>query len=164
MGVREVDGWLPTYLRDHYAGAVSGTRLFGRVADGHSEEWVRVEVTRLRDEVSQDRTALQSCMAALEVRQESVTMLVGIVGEYVGRLKPNGSLLRRSAGSDVLELEALSAAVQAKSRVWESLLVLARHDDRLDADQLQALLDRAHAQRDRLIDLHSRLLDTLIAG
>lgn len=158
-----MSGWLPSYLRDHYAGAVSGTRLFGRVADGHSEEWVRVEVARLRDEVSQDKSELQSLMMVLGVRQESVTMLVGIVGEYVGRLKPNGSLLRRSAGSDVFELEALSAAVQAKSRVWETLLALARHDDRLDADKLQALLDRAHAQRDRLNELHSQLLDRIIS-
>lgn len=164
MSAEDESDWLPFYLRDHYAGASAGVQLFDRVASGHSDEAIRAEVARIRDEVSEDRSSLGSMMGALGVRQLSLTMLVGILGEYVGRLKPNGSLLQRSSGSDVFELEALSSAVQAKSRVWETLLTLAEHDTRLDTDRLQELLDRAEDQRERLSEMHAQFLDRLIGA
>ena len=164
MSASDESDWLPFYLRDHYAGASAGVQLFDRVAGGHSDASIRAEVAQIRTEVSDDKTALGSMMGALGIRQLSLTMLVGMLGEYAGRLKPNGSLLQRSSGSDVFELEALSSAVQAKSRVWETLLTLAEHDARLDAARLQELLDRAHGQLERLGDMHARFLDHLIAG
>ena len=164
MSASDESDWLPFYLRDHYAGASAGVQLFDRVAGGHSDESIRARVAQIRTEVSDDKTALGSMMSALGIRQLSLTMLVGILGEYAGRLKPNGSLLQRSSGSDVFELEALGSAVQAKSRVWETLLVLAEHDDRLDAGRLQVLLDRAHSQLERLNDMHAEFLHRLIGG
>lgn len=155
--------WLTPYLRDHYAGASAGVQLFDRVASGHSDPEVRSAVAGLREDVARDKKALGSMMTAVGVPQLSVTMLLGMVGEYVGRLKPNGSLLQRSPGSDVLELEAMGAAVQGKSRVWETLLVLAQDDERLDAERLQGLLDRAHGQREQLIELHRSFLERLTA-
>ncbi|NYJ75670.1 hypothetical protein [Allobranchiibius huperziae] len=162
MSASDESDWLPFYLRDHFAGATAGVQLFDRVANGHSDETVREEVAQLRVEVGEDRSALGSMMTALRIRQLSLTMLVGMLGEYAGRLKPNGALLQRSSGSDVFELETLSSAVQAKSRVWETLLVLAEHDSRLDPERLQQLLDRAEDQRQRLGDLHARFLQQLI--
>lgn len=126
--------WLPFYLRDHMAGARTGVNLFDRVAHGHSNPQVRTQIAALGEEVEQDCQALQVIMSDLGVRRVSVTMFSGMLGEMVGRLKPNGALIKRSAGADVLELEALVAAVQAKARLWETLLALTETNTQLDVE------------------------------
>ncbi len=164
MSDESVD-WLPTYLRDHYAGATGGLQFFGRVASGHSDAGVRDEVARMRGEVADDRDQLAAVMDTLGIRQASVTMVAATLGEYAGRLKPNGSLLKRSPGTDVIEVEALSIAVQGRTRVWQTLIQLAENGDtRLDASRMQPLLDRAHEHRDTLNQLHERVLRTLSTG
>lgn len=82
----------------------------------------------------------------------------------VGRLKPNGALNKRSAGADVLELEALVAAVQAKARLWETLLTLTETNAQLDVEQLRHLQDRAAGQRDKIIELHARVVRDHLIG
>lgn len=153
--------WLPYYLRDHLAGATAGVNLFDRVAGGHSDSQVRAKVAGLRTQVQQDRDTLAGMMVDLGIRQPSLTMLTGVVGELLGRLKPNGHLTTRSPGADVLELEALTAAVQGKAGLWGTLLATAERDPRLDTDQLTGLRDRAISQRDTLIELHAHLVGTL---
>lgn len=153
--------WLPFYLRDHMAGATAGVNLFDRVAGGHGDHGVRAQIAQLRAEIDQDRMALGRIMAALGIRQISLTMLTGVLGEVAGRFKPNGYLTGRSPGADVLELEALTAAVQGKARMWETLVARADRDPRLDADQLRDLLDRATAQGEILIALHARIVRAL---
>ncbi len=155
--------WLPFYLRDHMAGATAGVNLFRRVAGGHSDYEVRTQVARLSTQIQQDRSALGKIMTDLGIRQISFTMLAGVLGELVGRFKPNGHLTTRSPGADVLELEVLTAAVQGKARLWETLLALAEKDPRLDTDQLRDLSERATDQRDTLLQLHTRLVHTLPA-
>ena len=162
MSQRATHEWLPFYLRDHRAGARAGVNLFARVASGHSHQQVRSLVAGMREEVDLDCQTLRIIMECLGVRQVSITMHLGVVGELVGRLKPNGALIKRSAGADVLELEALVAAVQAKARLWETLLVLAETNSLLDPDQLQRLQDRAAAQKDTIIKLHTQVVRTLI--
>lgn len=155
--------WLPFYLRDHMAGATAGVNLFGRVAGGHSDYEVRTQVARLGTQVQQDRSALGKIMTDLGIRQISLTMLTGVLGELAGRFKPNGYLTTRSPGADVLELEVLTAAVQGKARLWETLLALAENDARLNSDQLRELSDRATDQCDTLVELHTRLVRALPA-
>ncbi len=106
--------WLPFYLRDHMAGATAGVNLFDRVAGGHGDHGVRAQIAQLRAEIDQDRQALGRIMTTLGIRQISLTMLTGVLGEVAGRFKPNGYLTGRSPGADVLELEALTAASRVK--------------------------------------------------
>lgn len=153
--------WLPFYLRDHMAGATAGVNLFDRVAGGHGDHGVRAQIAQLRAEIDQDRQALGRIMTTLGIRQISLTMLTGVLGEVAGRFKPNGYLTGRSPGADVLELEALTAAVQGKARMWETLVARADRDPRLDADQLLDLLDRATTQSEILIALHARIVRAL---
>lgn len=152
--------WLPFYLRDHMAGATAGLNLFDRVSRNHSHARVRTEVARLREEIRDDREELRSIMNDLGVRQASLTMVTAVLGEWAGRLKPNGSLLKRSVGADILELEALTAAVQAKARLWETLLALCGPNSPLDATQLRQLQERAEGQRNTLMTLHGDVVGT----
>ena len=79
------------------------------------------------------------------------------VAERVGRLKPNGHVVRRSPASDVLELEALRGAVAAKRAGWEALLALADDLARVAAPELERLLGRADGQLARLSEAHAAL-------
>ncbi|GAA5226365.1 hypothetical protein [Paeniglutamicibacter antarcticus] len=164
MSQKTTHEWLPFYLRDHMAGARTGVRLFDRVAQGHSRHQVRTEVARTHGEVEQDCRALRVMMTDLGMRQVSLTMFMGVFGELVGRLKPNGAIFKRSIGADVLELEALVAAVEAKARLWETLIALSGSIPELDSEKLRHLQDRAGDQRDTLIGLHAQVVRTTPIG
>ena len=68
------------------------------------------------------------------------------IGEKLGRLKPNDELTGYSPLSRLLEFEGLRAGVQGKLGLWESLAIVAAHDERLDPDEIDALAARAEAQ------------------
>lgn len=150
--------WLPLYLRDHYAGATAGVRAFERVAGSHSVAEVRDQVGQLAQEVAGDRDALEKIMDSLDVRSSSLTELLAVAGEFAGRFKPNGSLWQRSPGADVLELEALTAAVNAKALLWETLLSRSDDYDELDPTALTELKQRALHQEEVLATLHKRVV------
>lgn len=150
--------WLAFYLRDHLAGATAGLNLFARVAAGHGHPQVRTRVGQLRAEIEQDRDALRQVMDALHIRQTSVTKVVAVIGEFAGRFKPNGALVRRSFGADVLELEALIAAVHSKAQLWDTLLTLPDGVPGLDIGQLQELCSRADGQKVVLRALHAEVV------
>ena len=153
--------WLQYYLRDHFAGAAAGVNLFDRVARGHSDPQVRAQVARMHNEVVQERQILRSVMAELDVRRVSATMYMAVIGERVGRLKPNGAILKRSTGADILELEALSAAVQIKARMWGTLLALADTYPRIDADLMRRMQDQAVDQQRTIVALHTQVVSSL---
>lgn len=124
--------------------------LFRRSAGAQSEPHVRAELADLADEVAQDRAALRAVLVELGVRRSPLQEGLVALGEKVGRLKPNGTLVRRSALSDFLELEAMVAAVRAKQLGWLALRRLADDEPRLDAGHLEALVARAEEQQARL--------------
>ncbi len=151
--------WVAFYLRDHMALATAGVNLFARVADGHSKPHVRAQVARLGEQMREDRSVLAQVMTDLGVRQISITMLAAVVGEVAGRFKPNGAISGRSPGADVLELEALAAAVAGKAQLWQTLQGQAHTDSRLDAGQFNDLQERAHQQLQVLHALHAQVVD-----
>jgi hypothetical protein len=64
----------------------------------------------------------------------------------VGRLKLNGTVLRRSPLSDLIELEAMRLGIEGKGCLWRSLRMLAGTDSRLETSEFEELETRAHAQ------------------
>ncbi|GAB3587058.1 hypothetical protein [Calidifontibacter terrae] len=153
---------LGSYLQHHWSAAQGGLDLFRRSASGHSDAETRATLAELAEEVADDRRALGELMKQLGVTPSVLGPLIAGIGERLGRLKPNGSLIRRSPLSDVVELEALTAAVAGKQRGWLSLLHVAETDDRLDRDQLEELVQRADHQLERLEPLRLKSLDQLI--
>jgi hypothetical protein len=65
------------------------------------------------------------------------------VAEKVGRLKPNGHLTTYSPLSRLLELEGLAGGIEMKRALWLAL-------QESEAEAMQALIDRAVEQRERL--------------
>ena len=76
--------------------------------------------------------------------QETITR----IGQQLGRLHPAGTLLRRSPLTDVIELEAMKAATNARILGFRTLQELS--DPRLDQRHVTTLLERALDQEDRI--------------
>src|ERR671912_1744383 len=98
---------LAIYLRNHDAAAQAGVDLFRRAESNQRDRPYGAELAELRAEVEQDARALRSVLKAEGVQPDRAQSLVLLLGERVGRLKPNGSLLRRAPLSDLIEVEGM---------------------------------------------------------
>ncbi|GAA0587098.1 hypothetical protein [Streptomyces crystallinus] len=149
---------LGIYLNDHLAGATLGVRRARSLVEADSERAPALadEVRPVADEISEDRAALLDIMRRLDVPVRRYKVAAGALAETVGRLKPNGRLVRRSPLTSLVELELLRLGVEGKAALWRSLRQVADGDRRLDGAQLDDLLERAERQLDTLEQLRLR--------
>jgi hypothetical protein len=155
---------LGIYLNDHLAGATGGVGLARRMAaaaDPGSES-ARV-LNTLVAEITQDRLALLTIMGTLEIPVRGYKVFAGWVGEKAGRAKLNGHLLTRSPLSELEETELLRLGVEGKAAGWRSLRSLAERDSRLEADQLDHLIERAKRQSDTLETLRVGVAERVLS-
>lgn len=148
---------LNVYLQNHWAAAAGGEDLARRVARTHRGSDVGPDLAIVAAEIVEDRQQLGTLMRLLGLDPGAVAPAVVRLAERVGRLKPNGHLVRRSPASDVLELEALRGAVSAKRAGWDALLVLSDDLARVSAPEVERLLERADGQLTRLAQVHATL-------
>lgn len=140
----------------HLAASAAGIDLFGRAGDGMIDREAGELAHELRAELLQERRQLRRMADRLDVGESMLLTNGARLGERLGRLKPNGSLLRRTPLTDLVELEAMRDAVGAKRVGWEALRAVADRHEALDADELQGLVDQAAEQGRRLGEAHAR--------
>lgn len=138
--------WLGIYLNDHLAGATAGAELARRVAGSHPDAEHRKRLASLAADIAADRQALLRLMRGAGVPVRGYKIFGGWLAEKAGRLKANANLFARSPLSDLIELEALYLAVQAKAAAWRAMLGAAANDGLMDQERLRVLLDRASDQ------------------
>ncbi len=155
---------LAIYLNDHLAGATGGIGLARRMAAAADlgSESARV-LSTLVAEITQDRVALIKIMGTLGIPVRGYKVFAGWAGEKAGRVKLNGHLLTRSPLSALEETELLRLGVEGKAAGWRSLRSLAGRDGRLDADQLDALIERAKRPSDALETLRVGIAERVLA-
>jgi hypothetical protein len=153
---------LAIYLRNHDAAARAGVELFRRAESNQRDRPYGSELATLRADVEQDARALRSVLEAEGVQPDRVQSLLLQLGERVGRLKPNGALLRRAPLSDLIEVEAMLDAVRAKAAGWQALTPLPAPPWR-DAVDPQEYYDRAMDQAERLRAIHLIVATRLFA-
>ncbi|MGJ9412831.1 hypothetical protein ACHAAC_08980 [Aeromicrobium sp. CF4.19] len=146
---------LENYLQTHLAGAEGGSRLFARCAQGQSDPTTRAALQEMLVEVVEERERLRVMLHDLGASENRLLGVASIVGERVGRLVPHGSLLHRTAMTDLTELEGLRTAVSGKLSGFDGMLAVAAEHDGLDAEVLTRLRDQAVGQLDRLTELHA---------
>jgi hypothetical protein len=137
---------LGIYLNDHLAGATGGVELARRMADARPTGVDAAQLRRLAGDVAEDRASLIAVMQRLGVTVDQFKVALGWIGEKLGRLKLNGYLFGRSPLSTVIELEAMRLGVEGKAAGWRTLRTRADQDDRLDAAELDRLIERASGQ------------------
>ncbi|TYB48150.1 SDR family oxidoreductase [Actinomadura chibensis] len=137
---------LGIYLNDHLAAAAGGVALARRLARGHRDPGRAERLGRLADDVAADRGALLEILTSLGLPTRRYKSLAVAAAEKAGRLKLNGGLVRRSPLSDVVELEAMTLAVEGKRAGWRTLLDVADQEPALDTERLRLLQARADDQ------------------
>ncbi|MEY2514238.1 MAG: hypothetical protein QOJ89_1596 [bacterium] len=146
--------YLSTYLQDHRAGAAMGVNLSRRLADENVGTVYEDFLMLLARQIEEDVETLESIMELFEVDRSTIKETGAKIGEKLGRLKPNEHLTSYSPLSRVHELEMLSSGVKGKLALWDSLFEISDLDDRLDAQQLRALVERAENQLAGLREHH----------
>jgi hypothetical protein len=152
---------LATYLRDHHAGATAGVELARRAAGSNEGNAYGKELSRIADEIAEDRVTLEEVMAELGVRADPIKDRAAWAAEKLGRLKPNGQMIGYSPLSRVIELEGLVLGVTGKLALWESLQVAA--GTRIEGVDLDRLAERAADQRRRLEALRRKSVSEALA-
>lgn len=148
---------LHVHLQNHWTAATGGVDFADRVAGSHRGTPVGPDLEQVRAGVHEDRETLREIMETAGTRPGVVIPFAARVAERLGRLKPNGHLIRRSPVSDVMELEVFRGAVTIKQAGWETLAVLAETDSRLPKERLLALAERAREQADTLAGVQQRV-------
>jgi hypothetical protein len=155
---------MSVYLNDHLTGAFGGAALARRMADTHPDSHRTAELRRLARDVEQDRDDLVRIMKSLGVPVRHYRTWLGLAGERIARLKPNGTLVRRSPLSDLIELEAMRTGVEGKAALWQALRAIADDDPRLDLDELDRLTQRAADQTRTLKGWHQAVSAEVFTG
>lgn len=141
------------YLNDHLAGSTLGVEVARRLRRSNEDEpGFGLVLGDICVEIEADRETLKAIMECLGVGESRFKPLVALVGERLGRLKPNGQLRGYSPLSRLDELELLQAGVAGKRRLWRALEHT--HASELEEFELGALAERASAQLRRLEALH----------
>lgn len=144
---------LAIYLNDHLAGSTAGVELARRLrASNEGDPEFGPALAEICAEIEADREALKATMARLGVGESKLKPLAAVLGERLGRLKPNGQLRGYSPLSRLVELELLQIGVAGKRRLWRALEQT--HGGELSDLDPGALAERATAQLRRLEALH----------
>lgn len=144
---------LTVYLRNHEAAARAGQDLYRRTVSNHRRKPYVDELRDLATEARADLGALRQLMRQLGVSPDRLLGVTLQLGERVGRLKPNGHVLRRAPLSDLVEIEGLLDATHVKAAGW-SALAAAKVDTGQPGLDLEALRQRAEDQLQRLRVIH----------
>lgn len=147
---------LGIYLNDHLAGATAGTARARSLLRACRGTALGNALAPVAAGIAEDRASLLDIMRRLDVPVRRYKVYAGRAAEQVGRLKANGSLVRRSPLSTLWDLEALLLGVEGKAAGWQTLRDLAGRVERLDARELGDLVDRAGRQRATLEELRRR--------
>jgi hypothetical protein len=144
---------LAIYLNDHLAGATLGVELARRLQGSNEDDPdFGPTLTEVGAEIEADRETLEAVMDRLQVSKGKLKPLAAVLGERLGRLKPNGRLRGYSPLSRLDELELLQIGVAGKRRLWRALEHT--HAGDLPDFDFGALAERATEQLRRLEALH----------
>lgn len=155
---------LPIYVEDHLALSLAGVRLARRCLAENPGSPLAAFLERLVPELEEDRAVLGDVARALGGSRSVVKEAAAALGEWFGRLKPNGRILGYSELSRLWELEALGAGTDSRHGLWKVLARAARRDPRLRPFDFERLEERARHQRAELERHRVRAADAAFPG
>ncbi|EKU47566.1 NAD-dependent epimerase/dehydratase family protein [Brevibacterium sp. LS14] len=109
------------YVSDHLSGATAGAARIARMAEAFIDTPVYAPLSELADEIRRERGFVAELVTDLDLRRRRLVDAATWTLERLGRLKPNGRLLRRSPMTLVLETELMRSAIMGKLGMWQTL-------------------------------------------
>jgi hypothetical protein len=152
---------LSIYLNDHYAASLAGHEVAMRSASSNEGTEFGDHLRALVAEIEEERSELERIMESIGVRIDRLKTTAAWTAEKVGRLKLNGRLREYSPLSRVIELESLSAGIDAKLGMWKALVRLQELGEPIAGDHLSELIEQAEAQHSLVEELHMKAIELL---
>jgi hypothetical protein len=147
---------LAIYLNDHLAGSTGGLELAKRAAHEHAGSELGSFLSGLARDIEEDRETLRRLMAAVGAPPQQYKVALAWVAEKAGRLKLNGSVVKPSPLSPIVELESLALGIHGKLAMWTALQA-SLGDDGPGGVRFDALAARAERQ-ETAVDTQRRKL------
>lgn len=141
---------LSIYLNDHLAATIAGCDLTRRAASSNKGTALGDFLERLAAEAEEDKQTLEKLMEEIGVTKNLLKDAAAWLSEKVGRLKLNGQLVGYSDLSRLIELDGISAGLEAKACLWRSLRGISDLEPRVAAANLDELIRRTERQREEL--------------
>jgi hypothetical protein len=109
---------------------------------------LRELLTETRRAIADDRVALKALLASSGGRPSRIKQAAAVLAERAGRLKLNGTLVRRSPLSGLVELEGLGLLLEGSRALWRALeRAGAVSDAAARAERAERLLVRTESLR-----------------
>lgn len=156
------DGYIGIYLNDHLAAAAGGLALARRCQRSNKDSPLGSMLSELIGELERDKELLGSVLLAHGIRRSRLKQAGAVAFERVGRLKPNGSVVRYSPLSRLIELEGLRSGIMAKRGMWEALLAIEGLAP--SPEPIQAAIERADSQLARVEEARRAAAVTALAS
>src|SRR4051794_8959860 len=141
---------LDVYLNDHLGGATLGSDLSRQIRDQNEGTPLGELMTRIADEIEEDRQTLVDLMEALDVSHNPVKQVTGWVAEKASRVKFSGATSGEPDHGLFMALESLRLGVAGKKCLWIALQQAHRDYPELANTDLERLIERASSQEDDL--------------
>ncbi|WP_411731021.1 hypothetical protein [Paeniglutamicibacter sp.] len=138
------------YLNEHFLGSEGGVNAFRAAADTWKGTEHEAAFLSLCRQVMTDREDLRLLIDRLGYGGHPLKIVFTHAVRLLGRVNPVNLLRRRQAGTAQVELDVLAGMLRAKLSMWETLILIAAKDPRLDADLLRDLQARAIDQIDQV--------------
>lgn len=138
------------YLNDHLAGSVAGYELAKRAQANNAATPLGDYLIELMQQIEEEQGILENLLDSFEASPDRMKQLAAWIAEKAGRLKLNGQITGYSDLSRLLEVEGLCLGVEGKLSLWRSLKQVAGHYPQLAVVDLDMLIERGQAQRDKL--------------
>lgn len=156
------DRYLKIYLRDHLAMARAEIEVCRRIAQKNSGNVVGRTIEELADELDEEARAVDRAMELLHIEPSQLKLAGAWLAEKAGRLKLNGEWTRYSPLSRLLEIEALTAAVEARRALWMTLSDAVHVYPVLKELPIARFLRRGDESLRKLRQLHQKAARTML--
>ena len=138
------------YLNDHLAGSVAGHELAKRTLSNNTATPLGDYLIEFMQQLEEEQRIVEDLLDSFETAPDRLKQLAAWIAEKAGRLKLNGQITGYSDLSRLLEVEGLCLGVEGKLSLWRSLKQVAGHYPQLAVVDLDGLIERGEAQRDKL--------------
>jgi hypothetical protein len=140
------DTTFSNYLNEHFLGSEGGVNAFKAASDTWRGTPHEATLKTLSRQVMDDQEDLERLINRLGYGHHLAKSLFTHAVRFLGRINPVNILRRRRAGLAQIELDVLIGMLNAKLAMWDTLLLIAEKDTRLDTDLLDDLRRRAMDQ------------------
>lgn len=141
------------YLNQHLVAADAGVKAFNAAADTWAGTPYAATFERLHDELAESHSTVADLIEDLGYEVSTARNMVAGLVQAAGRLNPLNPTRNHDGLMTQTELDALAAAVRAQQMMWETLVVLADVDERLDKAFCQSMVERCEDQRSRVVQV-----------